>query len=174
MAVNGGINVLPSLVREYSTAMDFDLVARLAISPVDSRLRSVLVSIRWETFPRRRRSCPWRWGPSCREDMILTVHLPMKIVETIFDPIPSFLFILFSPPVNILPVAINSMQIVFPFFHFVLLSRLLLAIPLCCKREHECAYLTVVGFERKVSNSCVRRLAVGTTNGRLASICANV
>jgi len=95
MLVNGMINVLPSLVREYSTAIDFDLVACLAINPVDSRLRSVLVSIRCETLPRRRRSCPWRWGFSCSEDMIFTVHLPMKIVETIFDPGPDFFVILF-------------------------------------------------------------------------------
>jgi hypothetical protein len=45
------MNVLPSWVKEYSTAMAFDLVTRLAINPVDSRLRRVLVSIRWETLP---------------------------------------------------------------------------------------------------------------------------
>ena len=101
MLVNGAINVLPSLVNEYSTAMDFDLVTRLAINPVDSRLRRVLVSIRWETLPRRRRSSPWRWGRSLSEDKILAVHLPMKIVETIFDPGPSFFFILLQPPVKL-------------------------------------------------------------------------
>jgi hypothetical protein len=44
--------VFPTWVREYSTAMVFDLVKRLLINPVDSRLRRVLVSIRWETLPR--------------------------------------------------------------------------------------------------------------------------
>ena len=38
--------VLPSLLSEYSTAMGFELVTCLAIKPVDSRLRSVLVSMR--------------------------------------------------------------------------------------------------------------------------------
>ena len=101
MLVNGAINVLPILVNEYSTAMDFDLVTRLAINPVDSRLRRVLVSIRWETLPRRRRSSPWRWGRSLSEDKILAVHLPMKIVDTIFDPGPSFFVILLQPPVKL-------------------------------------------------------------------------
>jgi hypothetical protein len=94
MLVNGAINVLPSLVNEYSTAMDFDLVTRLAINPVDSRLRRFLVSIRCETPPRRRRSSPCRWGRSLSDDKILAVHLPMKIVETIFDSGLSFFFIL--------------------------------------------------------------------------------
>jgi hypothetical protein len=52
--------VLPSCVKEYSTAMAFDLVTRLAINPVDSRLRRVLVSIRWETLPRCLRNSPCR------------------------------------------------------------------------------------------------------------------
>jgi hypothetical protein len=34
--------VRPSWVKEYSTAMAFDFVTRLAINPVDSRLRRVL------------------------------------------------------------------------------------------------------------------------------------
>src|SRR5215468_3280274 len=100
MLVNGAINVLPSLVNEYSTAMDFDLVTRLAINPVDSRLRRVLVSIRCETLPRRRRSSPCRWGRSLSEDKILAVHLPMKIIETIFDSGLSF-FILLQPAVKL-------------------------------------------------------------------------
>jgi hypothetical protein len=40
------MSVLPSLVKEYSTATVFDLVTRLATNPLDSRLRSVLVSMR--------------------------------------------------------------------------------------------------------------------------------
>jgi hypothetical protein len=43
--------VLPSLVKEYSTAMAFDLVTCLATNPVDSRLRRLLVSMRCETLP---------------------------------------------------------------------------------------------------------------------------
>ena len=43
--------VLPSLFKEYSTAMGFVLLMRLAINPVDSRSRRVLVNMRWETFP---------------------------------------------------------------------------------------------------------------------------
>ncbi len=39
---------MPSCVREYSTAIAFDAVTRLATSPVDSRLRRVLVSMRCE------------------------------------------------------------------------------------------------------------------------------
>jgi hypothetical protein len=52
--------VLPSLLKEYSTEMGFDLVMRLAINPVDSRLRRVLVSMRWETLPIWRRNSPCR------------------------------------------------------------------------------------------------------------------
>ena len=101
MLVNGAINVLPSLVNEYSTAMDFDLVTRLAINPVDSRLRRVLVRIRCETLPRRRRSSPCLWGRSLSEDKILAVHLPMKIVETVFDSGLSSFFILLQPAVKL-------------------------------------------------------------------------
>ena len=61
--INGPINVFPGLIKEYSTAMDFDLVTRLAINPADSRLRTFFVSMRWDTLPRRRRNWPWRWGP---------------------------------------------------------------------------------------------------------------
>ncbi len=52
--------VLPSLVNEYSKALALDLVARRVINPVDSRLRRVLVSMRWETFPTLRRNSPCR------------------------------------------------------------------------------------------------------------------
>jgi hypothetical protein len=52
--------VLPSLVNEYSKALALDLVARRVINPVDSRLRRVLVSIRCETLPRRRRNSACR------------------------------------------------------------------------------------------------------------------
>jgi hypothetical protein len=52
--------VLPSLVNEYSNALALRLVVRRAINPVDSRLRRVLVSMRWETFPTLRRSSPCR------------------------------------------------------------------------------------------------------------------
>ena len=37
------------------------------------------------------------------EDMIFTVHLPIKIVETILDACPGFFFILLQPLVKILP-----------------------------------------------------------------------
>jgi len=56
--LSGAMSVLPSRVKEYSTAMAFDVVTRLAINPVDSRLRRVLVSIRWETLPTWRRNLP--------------------------------------------------------------------------------------------------------------------
>ena len=71
--------VFPSPVKEYSTAMVFDLVTRLLISPVDSRLRKVLVSMRWETPPRSRRNSPCRRGLSLSENKISGVHLPIKI-----------------------------------------------------------------------------------------------
>jgi hypothetical protein len=74
--------LFPIGVREYSTAGDFDTVTHLATNPVDSRLRSVLVRIRCEMPPGRRRSFPWRCGPSRRVDKIATVHFPMKIVGT--------------------------------------------------------------------------------------------
>src|SRR5262249_28623961 len=54
---NGTIKLLPNLVSEYSTVMDLDRVTFLEISPLDSRLRSVRVSIRCEMAPKRRRSC---------------------------------------------------------------------------------------------------------------------
>jgi hypothetical protein len=44
--------VLPSWVKEYSTAMAFDFVTRLPINPADSRLRRVLVNMRCEALPR--------------------------------------------------------------------------------------------------------------------------
>lgn len=71
--------VFPSLVSEYSTTKLFDLLARLAINPVDSRLRSVLVSIRWETLPTRRRNSACRCGRSSSENKIRGVHLPINI-----------------------------------------------------------------------------------------------
>jgi hypothetical protein len=40
--------VFPSCVKEYSTAMAFALVTRLAINPVDSRLRSRINSSRMD------------------------------------------------------------------------------------------------------------------------------
>jgi hypothetical protein len=52
--------VLPSFVSEYSKALALDLAARLAINPVVSRLRRVLVSMRWETSPTLRRSSACR------------------------------------------------------------------------------------------------------------------
>lgn len=71
--------VLPSWVKEYSTAMAFDLVTLRAMSPVDSRLRRVRVSMRCETLPRLRRNSPCRCGLSLSENKILGVHLPIKI-----------------------------------------------------------------------------------------------
>ena len=71
------MNVLPTGVSEYSTAMDFDLVTHRLINPADSRLRNVLVRIRCETWPRRRRSSPCRWGFSRSDDKTETLHLPM-------------------------------------------------------------------------------------------------
>ena len=58
--LSGVMIVVPSLLNEYSTAMGFDLVTHLPINPVDSRLRRVLVSIRWEMFPTWRRNSPCR------------------------------------------------------------------------------------------------------------------
>ncbi len=52
--------VRPSLVNEYSKALALDRVTRRAINPVDSRVRRVLVSMRWETFPTVRRNSPCR------------------------------------------------------------------------------------------------------------------
>jgi hypothetical protein len=71
--------VFPILVKEYSKALALDLVARRVINPVDSRLRSVLVSMCWETFPTLRRSSPCRWGLSFSVKRIFGVHLPIKI-----------------------------------------------------------------------------------------------
>lgn len=70
--------VLPSFVKEYSTAVVFDVVTRLATNPVDSRLRSVLVSMRCETNSRLRRNSPCRRGLSLSENKIFGVHLPIK------------------------------------------------------------------------------------------------
>ena len=83
--------VVPSRVKEYSTAMAFDLVTFRAISPVNSSLRRVLVSMRWETLPMRRRNCPCRYGLLCSENKILGVHLPMKIGRAILDPWVAFI-----------------------------------------------------------------------------------
>ena len=71
--------VLPSLVNEYSKALALDLAARRVINPVDSRLRRVLISMRWETFPTLRRNSPCRQGLSFSEKRIFGVHLPIKI-----------------------------------------------------------------------------------------------
>ena len=78
--------VLPSWVKEYSTATVFELVTRLATSPVDSRFRRDRVSMRCETFPTRRRNYPCRRGFSPSENKILGVHLPIKIGGEFFDP----------------------------------------------------------------------------------------
>lgn len=85
MLSRGRMNVLPNSVSEYSTPRPFDPVRVLAINPVDSRLRSVRVSMRCETPLSRRRSCPCRWGLSCRANKMLTVHLPTKMGEAEFD-----------------------------------------------------------------------------------------
>ena len=85
MAVSGPTKVLPSLVREYWTAKGLEFVVRLAISPADSRLRSVRVSIRCEMIPSRRRSSPWRRGLSRSIDKTFGVHFPTKIVEAAFE-----------------------------------------------------------------------------------------
>jgi hypothetical protein len=77
--------VLPCRVREYSTAAVLDLVTRRAIKPQDSRRRRVLVSMRCEIHPRRRRSSPWRCGLSLRENKTMGVHLPIKIAAGVFD-----------------------------------------------------------------------------------------
>lgn len=83
--------VLPTGVKEYSTARTFVLDTRLAINPVDSRLRRVFVSMRRETLPSRRRSCPCRKGLSFSENKTFAVHLPMKIGVIIFVPCPDFM-----------------------------------------------------------------------------------
>src|SRR5215467_515184 len=79
MPVSGAIKVLPSGVREYSTATDLDPVTRLATNPADSSLRSVLVRIRCETPSSCRSSSPLRYALFCRQDKIPTVHLPLKM-----------------------------------------------------------------------------------------------
>src|SRR5205807_6215632 len=58
--LSGAMIVLPSWVKEYSTATVLELVTRLATSPVDSRFRRDRVSMRCETFPTRRRNSPCR------------------------------------------------------------------------------------------------------------------
>jgi hypothetical protein len=50
MPPSGAMIVFPNRVKENSTLIAFDLVTRLAINPVNSRLRRVLVSIRWRPF----------------------------------------------------------------------------------------------------------------------------
>jgi hypothetical protein len=85
MLSRGAMNVLPNSVNEYSTPRPFDPVRFLAINPVDSRLRSVRVSMRCETPLSRRRSCPCRWGLSCRANRMLTVHRPTKMGEAEFN-----------------------------------------------------------------------------------------
>ena len=84
--LRGAMIVPPSCVNEYSTATAFDPVTRLAINPVDSRLRRVLVSMRWEILPRKRRNCPCRYGFCFSENKIFGVHLPINRVGTISDP----------------------------------------------------------------------------------------
>ena len=73
--------VLPSLVNEYSKALALDVVARRVINPVVSRLRRVLVSMRWETLPTLRRSSPCRQGLTFSEKRIVGVHRPIKIAS---------------------------------------------------------------------------------------------
>jgi hypothetical protein len=92
MPLSGAMIVFPSLLNEYSTAIGFDLITRLTIKPVDSRLRRVLVSIRCETPPTWRRSSPCRLGPSFSENKIVGVHLPIKIAAGLFDLAPPFCF----------------------------------------------------------------------------------
>src|SRR5215831_7120295 len=100
MLVSGAIKVLPIGVREYSTAMDLDLVTRLATNPAVSRLRSVLVRTRCETPLSSRNSSPWRYGSCRRQDRISTVHLPMKIVEASLELEPDSSCILFHPTIT--------------------------------------------------------------------------
>jgi hypothetical protein len=84
---------VPSCVREYSTAIAFDAVTRLATSHVNSRLRRVLVSMRCETLLRWRRNSPCRRGLSLSENKICGVRLPMKVGGGTFDP--GIVFIVF-------------------------------------------------------------------------------
>lgn len=88
---SGAMSVLPSWVREYSTEMAFDPVTRLAINPVDSRLRRVLLSIRCDTLPSWRHNFPCRQGLSLSENRILGVHLPIKIEGGIFNSCTVFI-----------------------------------------------------------------------------------
>jgi len=78
MLLRGARNARPALLRAYSTASGLEFVTRLTIRPLDSRLRSVLVNMRWETPFSLRRSSAWRFGPCFRAYIIITVHLPMK------------------------------------------------------------------------------------------------
>jgi hypothetical protein len=81
--------VLPNLVNEYSKALALDLAARRVINPVDSRLRRVLVSMRWETLPTLRCNSPCRHGLSLSEKRIFGVHLPIKIASLWLLPLLS-------------------------------------------------------------------------------------
>src|SRR6516162_5542244 len=85
MLVSGDMKVLPIGVRQYSTAMGFDVVTCLATNPVRSRLRRVLVRMRCETPSSCRSSSPLRYGFFWRQDKTSTLHLPLKIVETTFE-----------------------------------------------------------------------------------------
>jgi hypothetical protein len=60
--------VLPSLLSEYSAAMGFNFVTRLSTNPVDSRLRRVLVSIRWETLPNLAAQFPVPMSPLLKRE----------------------------------------------------------------------------------------------------------
>src|SRR5262245_13730720 len=86
MLLKGTMNVLPSFVSEYWTAMGLPSYTCRLIRPVDSRFRSVRVSMRCEMIRSLRRNWPWRCGPPFSAYMIFTVHLPTKIVGTRFDP----------------------------------------------------------------------------------------
>jgi hypothetical protein len=70
--------LFPSAVKEYSTVIAFDVVVSLATNPVDSRWRSVLVSMRCETLPRWQRKSPSRQRLCTSKNKIFGVHLPIN------------------------------------------------------------------------------------------------
>ena len=105
MPRSGEIIVRPRRVSEYSTATVFARSTLLVINPVSSSLRSDLVSMRCDTLASCRRSSPWRWGLSSRENKIRGVHLPIKISSGVANCCVVFMF--GSAVLPVVPVSIG-------------------------------------------------------------------
>jgi hypothetical protein len=145
---------VPSCVREYSTAIAFDAVTRLATSPVDSRLRRVLVSMRCETLPRRRRNSPCRRGLSLSENKICGVHLPMKMGGETFDP--GIVFVVFCLLRKISGVT------TFEFAsHTFLRARHRPSLPVLARRAQLGTYVYPCGLTQRSLHFAARRLRTG-------------